>query len=46
MPDTTEYVLQALKDAGYDLDSFGQLDTGEQARILEIAREKCTESVQ
>ena len=42
--DTTIYVQQALIDAGYDLDSFGQLDTGEQARILADARKRSTET--
>ena len=40
--DTTIYVQQALIEAGYDLDSFGQLDTGEQARILKDARERAS----
>jgi hypothetical protein len=45
--DTTAYVLAALKDAGYDVDSFGQLDTGMQREILELARERAsTDSVQ
>ena len=43
--DTTIYVQQALIDAGYDLDSFGELSTGEQARILESARQLHTDSV-